>query len=133
MKRRLEWLFHGDSGTSRKEIIRWWEARRFLFNVFVGLVGIATWILVVTAGSAAVRPGEDFEEPLIMIFGPPIYGVLANVCYTLGWMVDTTFYRRTPRKRLFMAGLVFSVVLTALPGLWAVAAWLITVITGRKL
>ena len=92
-----------------------------------------TWILVLTAGSAAVRPGEDFEEPIMMIFGPLIYGVLANVCYTLGWTVDTIFYRGTPRTRLFKAGLIFSVVLTAFPGLWAVAAWLITIYTGRKL
>jgi len=33
MERGLEWLFHGHSGTTRKEIIRWWEARRFRFNV----------------------------------------------------------------------------------------------------
>jgi len=133
MERGLEWLFHGHSGTTRKEIIRWWEARRFRFNVLVGLVGVVTWILVLTAGSAAVRPGEDFEEPIMMIFGPLIYGVLANVCYTLGWTVDTIFYRGTPRTRLFKAGLIFSVVLTAFPGLWAVAAWLITIYTGRKL
>jgi hypothetical protein len=133
MERGLEWLFHGDSGTTRKEIIRWWEARRFRFNLLVGLVGAVTWILVLTAGSAAVKPGEDFEEPIMMIFGPLIYGVFANVCYTLGWIADTIFYRGTPRTRLFKAGLIFSVVLTALPGLWAVAAWLITIYTGRKL
>ncbi len=133
MERGLEWLFHGESGTTRKEIIHWWEARRLRFNLFVGLVGAVTWILVLTAGSAAVRPGEDFEEPIMMLIGPVIYGVLANVCYTLGWIVDTIFYRGTPRKQLFKAGLIFTVVLTALPGLWAVVAWLITIYTGRKL
>jgi hypothetical protein len=29
--------------------------------------------------------------------------------------------------------MIFSVVLTGLPGVWAVLAWLITVITGHKL
>jgi hypothetical protein len=56
------------------------------------------------AGSAAVKPGEDFEEPLAMLFGPFIYAALANACYTLGWVVDTIFYRGTPRTRLYKAG-----------------------------
>jgi len=101
--------------------------------VIVGAVGIAIWILVMVAGSAAVKPGVDFEEPLVMLFGPFIYAFLANFFYTLGWIVDITFFRGTPRPRLYKAGLVFSVVLTALPGLWAVVAWLITVHTGQKL
>jgi hypothetical protein len=32
---------------------------------------------------------------------------------------------------LFKAGLIFSLILTALPGMWAVVAWLITVYTAR--
>jgi hypothetical protein len=129
----LQWLFHGDCGTTCKQIIHWWKARRLPFNIVVGLVGAVPWILVMTAGSAAVMPGEDFEDPLVMIFGPPIYGVLANVCFTFGWIVDTIFYRGGPRTRLFKAGFIFSIVLTALPGLWAVVAWLITIYTGRKM
>jgi hypothetical protein len=99
----------------------------------VGAVGIITWFLVLIAGSAAVKPGVDFEEPLATIFGPFVYGFLANACYTLGWVVDALFYRGTPRTRLYKSGLIFSVVLTALPGIWAVVAWLITVCNGRKL
>ena len=118
---------------SQKEIIRWWESRRLRFNVLVGVVGAVTWILVMTAGSAAVKPGEDFEEPIMMIIGPPLYGLLANICFTFGWVVDVILYRGAPRQQLFRAGLVFSVILTALPGLWAGAAWLITIYTGRKL
>ena len=68
-----------------------------------------------------------------MLIGPFVYGFLANVCYTLGWVVDTVFYRGTPRARLYKAGMIFSVVLTALPGAWAVVAYLMTVITGQKL
>jgi hypothetical protein len=103
------------------------------FNVIIGAVGVASWILVLVAGSAAVRPGEDFEEPLMMIAVPSLYILFANICYTLGWITDTVFYSGIPRTRLYKSGLIFSVVLTALPGVWAVAAWLITVHTGRKL
>jgi hypothetical protein len=64
------------------------------------------------AGSAAVKPGE---EPIGMLFGPVIFVVMANVCYTLGWVVDTIFYNGRPRTRLYKSGLIPSVVLTALP------------------
>jgi hypothetical protein len=113
--------------------VHWWEARRLRFNLYVGAIGVVTWFLVLIAGSAAVKPGVDFEEPLAMIFGPFVYAFMANVCYTLGWGVDTVVFRGAPRTRFYKAGVVFSVVLTALPGVWAVVAWLMTLITGQKL
>ena len=122
-----------ETGTSRADIIRWWEQRRLRYNLYVGLVGFVTWWLVLIAGNAAVKPGVDFEEPLAMIFGPLFYGIMANVCYTFGWIVDVAAYRGNPRKALFRAGFIFSLSLTALPGIWAVIAWLTTVYTGRKL
>jgi len=127
------WLFHGPSGTARPGIWQWWQQRRFRYNRDVLLVGMASWVLVWVAGSAAVKPGEDFEEPLVMLFGPFLYGALANVAYTLGPVFDTTLYRGGPRKKLFTAGYFFSLVLTGLPGAWAVVAWLTTVVSGRKL
>jgi hypothetical protein len=89
--------------------------------------------LVLVAGSAAVKPGEDFEEPLMMIFGPFLYAAFANMAYTSGPILDTICFRGTPRRGLFKAGYIFALVLTALPGVWAVVAWLITVVTGQKL
>ena len=118
---------------TRRQVIRWWESRRFRYNVYVGSVGVLTWLLVLIAGSAAVKPGVDFEEPLAMMIGPFVYGFFANVCYSFGWLVDTAFFRGVPRIRLYKSGVLFSVMITAMPGLWAVLAWLMTVITGRKL
>jgi hypothetical protein len=133
MESLLSWPLQDAKGLTRIEIVRWWEARRLRFNLYVGAMGVVTWFLVMIAGSAAVKPGVDFEEPLAMIFGPFIYGFMANVCYTLGWFVDAVLFRGAPRTRLYKAGVVFSVVLTGLPGAWAVVAWVMTVITGRKL
>jgi hypothetical protein len=113
--------------------VAWWESRRFRFNLYVGIVGAITWLLVGTAGAAAVKPGVDFEEPIAMFIGPFVYGFLANVCHTLGWIVDTASYRGKPRMQLYKAGVIFSLVLTSLPGVWAVVAWLMTIITGHKL
>jgi len=128
----LEWPPESAFVGSRIDI-KWWESRRLSFNAFVGVTGLASWLLVLFAGSAAVKPGVDFEEPLAMLFGPVVYCIIANVGYTLGWIVDTIFYRGAPRKRLYKTGLVFSLILTALPGVWAVVAWLITVCTGEKM
>jgi hypothetical protein len=118
---------------SRAEIVRWWEGRRVRYNMLVGSVGIVTWLLVLCFGSLAVKPGVDFEESIMMIIGPAIYAIGANLCFTLGWIVDTSLYRGRPRNRLWKAGLIFSLVLTALPGIWAVIAWCITLYTGKML
>jgi hypothetical protein len=45
----------------------------------VGSVGIVCWLLVLSVGSLAIKPGEDFEEPFMMIIGPIIYGIFAKV------------------------------------------------------
>ena len=118
---------------SRSDLIRWWEARRLRYNLMVGAIGIVTWFLVLCVGSLAVKPGVDFEEPFMMIIGPIVYGLFANLCYSLGWIVDTRLYRGRPRVHLYKAGLVFSLVLTALPGIWAVVAWGITLYPGKKM
>ena len=133
MESLLSWPTEDAAEYRRTDIVRWWEARRLHFNVYVGVVGIITWFLVMIAGSAAVKPGDDFEEPFAMIFGPVIYACIANACYTLGWIADTLSSQGRPRVGLYKAGVVFSVVLTALPGAWAVVAWLMTLITGHKL
>ena len=74
-------LFNGEAaGSSPKDLRRWWQDRLIPYNMLVGIVGIITWLLVLIAGSAAVKPGEDFEEPFAMILGPPAYAVLANIC-----------------------------------------------------
>jgi hypothetical protein len=69
----------------------------------------------------------------VLIFGPGIYVAVLNFCYTLGWVTDTILYNGHPRTSLYKSGFILAVVLTAMPGVWAVVAWLITVYTGRKI
>lgn len=129
----LRWLFGGPSGSSKKDVRRWWEERRYRYNRDLFIVGAIAWLLVMFAGSAAVKPGVDFEEPILMIVGPFLYAIGANLAYAAGPVFDTLRYRGSPRKRLFKTGYLFSVILTGLPGIWAVAAWISTLITSQKL
>jgi len=64
---------------------------------------------------------------------PIICGVMANLCFSLGWVVGTIRYRGRPRAALYKTGLIFFVILTALPGIWAVVGWCITLYTGKRL
>jgi hypothetical protein len=127
------WLFYGPSGASRQGVRQWWGQRRWRYNRDLFLIGVVSWVLVLVAGSAAVNVGEDFEEPLMMIFGPVFCIGLANAAYTAGPIFDTMFFIGTPRRGAFKAGYIFSLVLTALPGTMALVAWLTTVVTGQTM
>lgn len=96
--------------------LRWWESRRLLFNKVVGATGL------VTLGFASVffiLIGEFSLAPLII--GPVVYGIAANVCYTLGWVAElaarAAWGRQAPDlgPLLFRHGLIFSVGLTLFP------------------
>ncbi len=129
----LHWPSQDSAAATRADVVRWWEARRLAFNLYLAAVGVASWLLVMIAGSAAVKPGIDFVEPLVLVLGPIAFAILANLCYTFGWIVDAAAFRGAPRAGLFKAGVVFSLLLTASPGIGALVAWLMTIVTGRKL
>ena len=127
-------FINGDAtGISPRDVRRWWNTRRLRYNLILFPIGVCTWLSVLIAGSAAVKPGVDFEEPIAMIFGPFVYAFMANLCYSLGSLCDSLRRSTKPSKKLFRAGLYFSMALTALPGLWALVAWITTLVTGKKL
>jgi hypothetical protein len=111
-----QWMFAEPETATRREVFRWWEARRGNYNLLLLCVGVVTWILVLVAGSQAVKPGVDFEEPIAMIIGPPVYALLANICYTAGPLFDVLFYIKRPHLPLFKAGFYLSVALTRFRG-----------------
>lgn len=133
MRTEPDWYFHGSAGSSKRDLWKWWQERRFRYNRDLFFVGLGTWLLVLFAGSAAVQPGVDFQEPITMVLGPFLYALFANLAYTAGPVLDVSFYRGTPRRQMLKAGYVFSIVLTALPGICALAAWVWTVATRTKL
>lgn len=102
-------------------IVTWWESRRLLYNVIVGMTGLVTLAVIAIADattSAHAVPSGAGRGPWLPIL---TYGALANVCYTLGPIIELTL-ERVWRDRLlpigpalFRQGLAFSIGLTLLP------------------
>ena len=103
-------------------LLRWWESRRLTYNVVVGASGLIT-LGVIEAVSLVF--GDHLSVPWLLIAA---YGVLANVAYSFGWMVEAAVQKWLERDTyglgpaLFRHGLVFSVGLTLFPAALATLA-----------
>ena len=114
--------------------VRWWESRRLVFNKAVGAAGLVTMagvsLFVSLPPYGSVLPSE------VMVMAAAVYGVLANGCYTLGWIAELIARRAWGRSApdlgplLFRQGLIFSVGLTLLPILLAVLSWVARIVAG---
>jgi hypothetical protein len=110
---------------STRDTIGWWEARRIPFNLIVGSAGILTCVVVGIVGLASeVLFHSEFglpNPPLFVLFGVIIYGILANACYTGGWVTELIVRRMWPREAdrfatlSFSLGIIFSVLVTLVP------------------
>jgi hypothetical protein len=107
-------------------IIGWWESRRLTYNVFVGSAGLLT--LGVLRLIAFLPPRLPAAPPWQLVV---VYGVLANVCYSFGWVLEAGAQRlwgdrvRPLGPPLFRQGVAFSVGLTMLPIVLASGSWVI--------
>jgi hypothetical protein len=101
-------------------VVRWWEARRPAYNAAVGAAGLFT--LSVLSLLHALPP------LLVVAQIVAVYGLLANLCYSLGPALDLLARRlggpdyAVVGPTLFRYGFVFSIGLTLFPlsiaGLW---------------
>ena len=98
------------------QVIGWWERRRLIYNVSVGVAGLLTLGVGAVLG---VLPSPGTLPSAVL--GALVYGVLANVCYTLGPVADLMLRRalgiRAPdiAPVMFRYWYVFSIGLTLLP------------------
>ncbi|HTX76082.1 MAG TPA: hypothetical protein VMD29_07760 [Terracidiphilus sp.] len=108
---------------SAGQVIAWWEWRRFAFNALLLLIGFAALIGFEFLMERSIPPGEDAEEPMALFLGVVAYGVMANICYTFGWIVELIqrqadpFVARERGRKMFRAGMISSCILTTGP-LW---------------
>lgn len=112
---------------SEWSVIRWWESRRLLYNACVGGAGLVSLAAVGLALELSPGPGAG---PL-PLGGILVYGVLANLCYSLGAPADLLLRRLLGDRAaavgpvLFRYGFVFSLGLTLLPVPLAAVGWVL--------
>ena len=127
-----EFLFPVPARRSVPGILAWWERRRLAYNVFVGTSGLVS--LAVFTTLQALPP---FSSPVI----PPwqvvvIYGVGANVLYTLGSVVEIAAEKLWRGEllpigpALYRMGLTFAVGLTLFPALLISIVWVIAIVAS---
>jgi hypothetical protein len=112
---------------SAKDAIGWWETRRVPFNLIVGSAGVLTCIVVsvVALGDYYLFDGEFAfpDPPLFALMGIVLYGILANVCFSVGWLAELIVRKIWPDEAdrfstlSLSRGLIFSVLLTLTPGI----------------
>jgi hypothetical protein len=111
--------------SSAWQAIGWWETRRVAFNLIVGSAGIVSSLVVGIVGlESYFLFDSDFgvpDPPLFAVVAVLIYGILANICYTGGWVAELAVRKAWPQQAdrfgtLTLAlGVVFSVLLTLTP------------------
>ena len=100
------------------EVVRWWEARRPVYNLAVGAAGVVTLATVALAG---LLPPLDGAVAIAAV-----YGLLANVFYSAGPVIDLLARRvggpdyAPIGPTLFRYGFVFAIGLTLFPMVLAV-------------
>lgn len=120
------WLFaRKEEDTSLLAVIKWWELRRIPYNLIVGVFGVFTCVItVLVAAIASEKFGEPLglpDPPIIAVFAVILFAVMANVCYTGGWVAEL-LVRAIWKERAgdfaqisFTLGLLFSAVVTLAP------------------
>jgi hypothetical protein len=130
MKKLFSKLFSvADSPRTWGSVIGWWELRRIPFNLVVGIVGFVNLMAFAYINDVLLQPYLPFEErdwePLSVL----IFILLANVCYTGGWVVELlirkVFKRNATRfgPIAFGVGLGVSVLTTFLPPVMDGVRW----------
>jgi len=113
------------------QIICWWELRRLLYNAVLFAIGIASIFAMEWLMGQVIPLGEDAIEPLGLAVGVVVYGIMANLCYTSGWIVELGMRRtdalqaRIVAMALFLGGFWLSCLLTSAPFWFGLVFWLV--------
>lgn len=120
-----DFLFPAPAQRSAAGIVRWWESRRLHYNLIVGAAGLLSLGAIRIITWLPPNAHHDFIPPPVVI----VFGVMANVCYLLGPIVEIALEKLWGRKALptgptlFRMGLTFSVGLAFLPTMIAGFDW----------
>jgi hypothetical protein len=90
-------------------LLKWWERKRIWFNFLVGLSGLLPLLFT----------GLTYFN-LLSLLGICFYGLMANICYSLGFLselliklyIKPSFEFGEKRKLVFLLGTAFSMIVT---------------------
>ena len=112
-------------------IIKWWEKRRLAYNAVLAGSGVGTIFMALLT----LNPLSEVVQALPVILP---FGIMANLCYTLGWMVESVLHRiwgrslRPVGPALFRAGLTLGVGVTlVIPTIILMVAFVVRLVTGN--
>lgn len=125
-------------------VIGWWERRRFFYNKILAVAGTVTCILMISCGLISNKltsePIGIPDPPILVPLGIIAYGIMANVCYTGGWITELLLAHFRPQTRTdlfglraFRLGVKFSIALTILPALLCWAVFLLSLVAGNRI
>jgi hypothetical protein len=107
------------------QLIAWWEKRRIVYNLVVGASGLVTCGTLISIAllrsPAHVSKDADIGNPFVGIIVVILYAIMANVCYTAGWVTELIVTKVWGPQRgrygeiVFSLGFAFSIALTLLP------------------
>ena len=112
-------------------IIKWWEKRRLAYNAVLAGSGVGTIFMALLT----LNPLSDVVQALPAILP---FGIMANLCYTLGWMVESVLHKvwgrslRPVGPALFRAGLTLGVGVTfVIPTIMLMVAFVVRLVAGN--
>lgn len=127
-----EFLFPAPARRTVGGIVRWWESRRLAYNAIVGGTGVVTLVW----GHLLIWLPPNGETGFVPWQVIVLYGVMANVCYSFGSVLEVIVDKLFGRELLpigpglFRIGLTFSVGLTLFPLMMITIFWVVRVLVG---
>lgn len=122
-----KFFYRDPSDSNPLRTFAWWEIRRIPYNLVVGTFGVVSGAICLITGALCEHfVGDPIgipDPPFVALLAVVAYGVMANVCYTGGWVAELLVHKIWPGKgndfgRIsFFLGLVFSILLTLAPGI----------------
>jgi hypothetical protein len=123
----LQFFARSTNPTDTWHTIVWWEARRIPYTLIVGTTGVLSGALCFVTGLLCEHfLGEPIgipDPPFFALLAVAAYGLMANLCYTGGWVSELLVRKIWPEqatafgKISFFMGLSFSILLTLVPGI----------------
>ena len=128
----VRFLYPAPAERTVGKIVRWWEKRRLAYNAVLAGCGTGTLLMALLTLNA---PSEVLRA--LVVPGVPIM-VMANLCYTLGWMTEGLLHRMWGRglrpvgPALFRAGLTLAVGIGfIIPTIMLMIAFVVRLVTGQ--